>query len=100
MSGSSESTDLKSGGFSFSFRHVLSVIASWFPGSGYREKTAGTLTNVGVNGNYWSASPNASGSANAGNLNFNNSNGLNPVNNNNRVNGFAVRCVSELMVEG
>ena len=77
----------------------MTEVASWFPGAGYRENSAGSLTNVGSNANYWSTSPNASGSANAGNLNFNSSNGLNPVNNNNRVNGFSVRCVSELIIE-
>ena len=68
----------------------------WFPGTGYRTSTTGALTNVGVNGFYWSASPNASGSANAGYLNFSNSNGLNPVNYNYRVYAFSVRCVSGL----
>jgi hypothetical protein len=46
------------------------------------------LDNVGDNGNYWSASPSSS---NALNLNFNNGN-VN-VANNNRANGFSVRCV-------
>jgi uncharacterized protein (TIGR02145 family) len=49
----------------------------------------GTLNNQGSNGNYWSSSPNSN---NAYNLNFN-SGGVNPANNNNRVNGFSVRCL-------
>jgi hypothetical protein len=50
------------------------------------------LTNVGANGNYWSSSSYAAGSANAGDLGFN-SGVVNPLNNNNRANGFSVRCV-------
>jgi hypothetical protein len=46
--------------------------------------------NRGSNGNYWSASFNSA--RNARNLNFN-SGGVNPQNNNNRYNGFAVRPV-------
>ena len=49
--------------------------------------------NRGANGNYWSASFNSS--RNARNLNFN-SGGVNPQNNNNRYNGFAVRAVQHL----
>lgn len=52
---------------------------------------AGTSrNNRGSNGNYWSATFNSS--RNARNLNFN-SGGVNPQNNNNRYNGFAVRAV-------
>lgn len=71
---------------SFSKR-LLSLAAS-----GYRNRTSGAPTNVGSNGNSWSSSPNSSGSANAGNLNFNATN-VNPLNNNGRANGFPVRCV-------
>jgi hypothetical protein len=49
--------------------------------------------NRGANGNYWSASFNSA--RNARNLNFN-SGGVNPQNNNNRYNGFAVRAVQHL----
>ena len=56
--------------------------------SGNRNRTSGALNNVGSNGNYWSFASNSQ--ANAYNLNFNSSN-LNPLNNNNRANGFAVR---------
>ena len=60
--------------------------------SGYRHRASGALTNVGTEGDSWSSSPNASGSVNAGNLNFNATN-VNPLNSNNRANGFPVRCV-------
>ena len=56
--------------------------------SGYRNRTSGGLNNVGSNGNYWSFAPNSQ--TNARNLNFNSGN-VNPLNNNNRANGFAVR---------
>lgn len=46
------------------------------------------MYNVGGNGNYWSSSPNSTD--NSRNLNFNSTN-LNPLNNNNRANGFSVR---------
>ena len=55
--------------------------------SGYRNRTSGDLNNVGSNGNYWSAAQNSAD--NAYNLNFNSGN-VNPLNNNNRANGFSV----------
>ena len=60
------------------------------PASGYRNNSDGSMNNVGSNGNYWSASPNSE--SNGYYLNFNSSN-VNPSNNNNRANGFSVRCV-------
>ena len=63
------------------------------PASGYRNRTSGGLNNVGSNGNYWSSAVNSA--ANAYNLNFNSGN-VNPLNNNNRANGFAVRPVRAL----
>ncbi len=63
--------------------------------SGYRERTSGALSSVGAGGWAWSSSPYAAGNANAGNLNFNASN-VNPLNNNERANGFTVRCVQHL----
>lgn len=56
--------------------------------SGYRANGSGALTNVGSNGNYWSFAPYSQ--TYARNLNFNSGN-VNPSNNNNRANGFAVR---------
>jgi hypothetical protein len=52
-----------------------------------------TRNNRGSNGNYWSSSWNSD--RNARNLNFNSS-GVNPQNNNNRYNGFALRPVQHL----
>jgi uncharacterized protein (TIGR02145 family) len=61
------------------------------PASGNRNNSNGTLNNRGNNGNYWSSTENGT---NAYNLNFN-SGSVNPANNNNRLNGFSVRCVAE-----
>ena len=76
-----------------SFLSFNSEIASYnvfFPAAGYRNRSNGSVNNVGSNGNYWSAVPN---SVNNGyNLNFNSGN-VNPLNNNNRANGFSVRPV-------
>ncbi len=52
----------------------------------------GELDNVGDWGFSWSASPNAAGSGNAGNLNFNSNGNVYPFNNNHRGHGFPVRC--------
>ena len=52
--------------------------------------TGRSRNNRGSNGNYWSSTWNSA--RNARNLNFN-SDGVNPQNNNNRYNGFAVRPV-------
>ena len=49
------------------------------------------FNNQGSNGNYWSSTQNSA--TNGYNLNFNSSN-VNPVNNNNKRNGRAVRCVA------
>ena len=53
---------------------------------------SGSLRNAGNNGNYWSSTANSS-TSNAYNLNFNSGN-VNPSNNNNRYNGFSVRCLA------
>lgn len=81
----------------FRRKSAVAVIVAWFPGVGYRLNTDGTLGYVGSRGHYWSSSINASGSTNGGYINFNSDGTLNPVNNTNRANGFAVRCVSELV---
>lgn len=81
----------------FDEMNVIAVIAWRFPGAGYRHRDTGALTNVGTNGNYWSSSRASGTATNASNLNFNSSNGLNPLNENNRANGFSVRCVSGLI---
>lgn len=63
-----------------------------YPASGYRNVGSGAMNNEGSNGYYWSASPNSA--TNGYNLNFNSGN-VNPQNNNNRGNGFPLRCVQE-----
>ena len=62
--------------------------------AGNRNNSSAGLNNQGSNGNYWSSSPNGT---NAFNLNFN-SGGVNPTNNNNRANGFSVRCLKDLQI--
>lgn len=57
--------------------------------SGNRNNGSGGFNNVGSNGNYWSFAPISQ--TNARNLNFNSGN-INPLNNNNRSNGFSVRA--------
>lgn len=55
--------------------------------AGNRNRTSGGLNNVGSNGNWWTFAPNSK--TNARNLNFN-STAVNPLNTNNRANGYAV----------
>ena len=64
------------------------------PAAGNRNYNNGSLNNVGTNGNYWSST--VSGT-NSYNLNFN-SGSINPSNNNNRANGFSVRCLTEFII--
>jgi hypothetical protein len=68
--------------------HSFQRLLTWLP-AGYRNNSDGSFNNGGSNGNYWSASVTGS---NGYNLNFNSGN-VNPSNNNNRANGFSVRCV-------
>ena len=70
----------------------IPAIAQALPAAGLRNNNSGQFANTSTNGYYWSSSPNYGGNRNAGNLNFNASN-VNPLNNNNRSNGFPVRCV-------
>ena len=67
-------------------------MVTFYPVSGYRNNSSGELNNVVSNGYYWSAVPNSTN--NGRNLNFNSTN-VNPLNNSNRANGFAVRPVQE-----
>ncbi len=60
-----------------------------FPAVGYRNNSSGSLNNPGTEGDYWSSTQNDS--SNAYNMYFNSSN-VNTTNNNRR-NGFSVRCV-------
>jgi len=51
---------------------------------------------VASNGYCWSSEAVGGASQNSYNLNFNSGTGLNRANNNNRANGFGVRCVKHL----
>ena len=69
-----------------------SLFCFGFPRSGNYNYNSGGLNNRGSNGYFWSSRSNSA--TNSYNLNFNASN-LNPQNNNNKGNGFAVRCVAQ-----
>jgi len=60
------------------------------PMAGNRNNFDGSVNNEGSNGNYWSSTVN---DINAWNLNFNSDNAN--MNNNNRANGFSVRCLKD-----
>ena len=65
---------------------------NWFPASGYRNFSAGSMNYVGGYGYYWSASPYSS--SNGYYLYFNSSS-VNPSNYSDRALGCSVRCVQE-----
>ena len=67
-------------------------MVTFFPASGYRNNSTGTVNNVGSNGYFWSAVPGSTG--NGRNLDFNSSD-IGPLNSNYRSYGFAVRPVQE-----
>ena len=64
----------------------------WYPASGFRDYSDGSLSNVGYDGGYWSASPN---NYNACLLYFNHFGYVDPSNGLNRAYGFSVRCLQE-----
>ena len=66
----------------------------FYPASGSRNRTNGSLTSVGSNGYSWSSSPDSAGSTHAGYLSFGASY-VYPFNDYGRANGFPVRCVRE-----
>lgn len=69
----------------------VTTLAAGLP-AGYRNNN-GTFNNIGNNANFWSASENNTNNAWNRNLNYNNSD-INR-NNNNKENGFSVRCVRD-----
>ena len=64
----------------------------WYPASGYRANSDGSLGLVGYIGNYWSASPNG---YYAYDLVFNYDGYVSPSGSPNRAYGRSVRCVRE-----
>ena len=64
----------------------------WYPASGWRSRSDGSLRNVGSYGSYWSASP--YGSYRAYSLFFAND-ASNPSSSDNRAYGLSVRCLQE-----
>lgn len=65
---------------------------NWFPASGYRNYSDGSMNTVGGNGFYWSASPLSSYD---GYCLYFNSSSVDPSYGNGRAYGFSVRCVQE-----
>ena len=74
-------------GMSFS---ISSPSTTWYPVSGYRDYSDGSLSYVGFNGYYWSASPFNNGSYS---LAFNLNGYVSPSYNESRASGFSVRCL-------
>ncbi|MBL7072703.1 MAG: hypothetical protein ISS33_02850 [Candidatus Omnitrophica bacterium] len=72
------------------YSHVKWQLIGWYA-AGYLDNSDGALNNRGVNGNYWSSTQNST--TNGYKLNFNSTNSN--VNNNNKANGFSVRCLSD-----
>ena len=67
----------------------------WYPASGYRYYSSGTLDFVGYFGYYWSCSPYPSRSNSACFLYFSNSGSVSPSANYYRAYGYPVRCLQE-----
>ena len=65
---------------------------NWFPAAGFRSSGDGSMSLVGSNGYYWSASPNSE----HGGYGLSFSSGyVSPASYYNRAYGFSVRCVQE-----
>ena len=65
----------------------------WYPASGFRDGSGGSLHAVGYNGKGWSCSPNGN---NADNLYFNSLGGVGPaLDDGFRAYVYAVRCLRE-----
>ncbi|WP_455592570.1 hypothetical protein [Bacteroides sp.] len=67
----------------------------YFPASGYRNRETGAFGAIGGDGYGWSSSSRAISNVNGANLGFNGT-VVNVLNNNNRTNGFPIRCVQAL----
>ena len=64
----------------------------WYPASGFRSDSDGSLFGVGSGGSYWSASPNYYG---AYSLLFNDACNVYPSDSYSRAFGLSVRCLQE-----
>ena len=64
----------------------------WYPASGYRDGSYGSLRSVGSDGSYWSASPSSDG---AYSLDFSYGGYVSPSSSNDRAYGLSVRCIKE-----
>ena len=67
----------------------------WYPASGSRNDSDGSLNDVGDYGRYWSASPGSNGSFHADFLTFLYAGNVCPALDTNRANGYSVRCLQE-----
>ena len=76
--------------FAYPFRCLSALM--WYPISGFRNNSDGSLLSVGYSGSYWSASP---VSGNAYCLNFSDNGRVYPSNGNGRSYGQSVRCLQE-----
>ncbi|MGP1350881.1 MAG: fimbrillin family protein, partial [Hoylesella marshii] len=76
----------------WTFKSKTGTNTTFFPASGYRNNSVGSLNNVGNIGLYWSAVPYSTN--NGCDLYFS-SGGVNPLDNNTRSYGFAVRPVAD-----
>lgn len=75
------------------YTKVIAVI-SGLPG-GWRNNNNGTFNNLGSNGNWWSSSENNTN--NAWRRRLDHDNATVNRNNNNKRNGFSVRCVGDIL---
>lgn len=85
--------DATNEGISFS---ISSPSTTWYPASGYRKSSYGSLEDVGGRGYYWSASPSSSNIISAYNLNFSYLGSVYlSYDLYTRADGFSVRCLQE-----
>lgn len=70
----------------------------FLPAAGLRLSSSGELARTSSSGCYWSSSPDYGGNSYAGSLYFY-SGSVYPLSNDNRANGFSVRCVREIITD-
>ncbi len=79
-------------GISFS---ITSPSKTWYPASGYRYGSGGSLVSVGDGGSCWSASPSSGNSDHAYGLGFSIYGNVFPSSSDSRADGQSVRCLQE-----